>query len=61
MLEPCDLLIEAGFVVPVVPKGAVLADHAVAVKDGRILAVLPRAEARARFLPAEIVSRPRPR
>jgi 5-methylthioadenosine/S-adenosylhomocysteine deaminase len=58
VLQPCDLLIEAGFVVPVVPKGAVLTDHAVAVKDGRILAVLPRAEARARFLPTEIVSRP---
>ncbi len=58
MLEPCDLLLEAGFVVPVVPKATVLADHAVAVKDGRILAVLPRAEARSRFLPAEIVSRP---
>ncbi|MBS3959329.1 MAG: TRZ/ATZ family hydrolase [Xanthomonadaceae bacterium] len=58
VLEPCDLLIEAGWVVPVVPKGAVLAGHAVAVRDGRILAVLPRAEARARFLPAETVSRP---
>ncbi|MFN7519591.1 MAG: TRZ/ATZ family hydrolase, partial [Lysobacteraceae bacterium] len=58
VLEPCDLLIEAGFVVPVAPKGAVLADHAVAVKGGRILAVLPRTEARARFLPVEIVSRP---
>ncbi|MFN3964010.1 MAG: TRZ/ATZ family hydrolase [Silanimonas lenta] len=58
MLQACDLLIEAGWVVPVAPKGAVLADHAVAVAGGRILAVLPRAEARARFLPAEVVSRP---
>ncbi len=58
MLEPCDLLIEAGYVVPVLPKGVALFDHAVAVKDGRILALLPRAAARARFLPAEIVSRP---
>lgn len=58
MLQACDLLIEAGWVVPVAPKGAVLADHAVAVAGGRILAVLPRAGARARFLPAEVVSRP---
>lgn len=58
MLEACELLIEAGWVVPVVPKGCVLVDHAVAVRDGRILAVLPRSEARARFLPAAIVSRP---
>jgi 5-methylthioadenosine/S-adenosylhomocysteine deaminase len=57
-LEPCDLLIEAGWIVPVVPKGAVLADHAVAVTNGRIVAVLPRSEARARFLPKEVVSRP---
>ncbi len=58
MLEPCDLLIEAGWIVPVVPKGAVLTDHAVAVTNGRIVAVLPRPEARARFLPKEVVSRP---
>lgn len=58
MLQACDLLIEAGWVVPVAPKGAVLADHAVAVAEGRILAVLPCTEARARFLPAEVVSRP---
>ena len=29
--QPCDLLIEAGWVVPVVPHGVVLPDHAVAV------------------------------
>ena len=57
-LEPCDLLIEAGWVVPVVPKGAALVDHAVAVRGGKIVAVLPRADARARFVAAEIVSRP---
>lgn len=56
--EPCDLLIEAGHVVPVVPHGAVLEDHAVAVRDGRILALLPVAQARARFAAAETVARP---
>jgi len=56
--EPCDLLIEAGFVVPVEPHGVVLEDHAVAVTDGAIVAVLPKAEARSRFSPAQTVSRP---
>ncbi|HVI59768.1 MAG TPA: TRZ/ATZ family hydrolase [Luteimonas sp.] len=56
--EPCDLLIEAGFVVPVEPHGVVLEDHAVAVTGGVIVAVLPTAQARARFAPAETVSRP---
>ncbi|MCJ0824436.1 TRZ/ATZ family hydrolase [Luteimonas sp. 50] len=56
--EACDLLIEAGWVVPVEPHGVVLEDHAVAVRDGAILALLPVAEARARFVAGETVSRP---
>ena len=56
--EPCDLLIEAGWVVPVVPHGVVLEDHAVAVDAGKIIALLPIAEARARFQPRETVQRP---
>src|SRR3546814_11721395 len=56
--EPCDTLIEAGFVVPVEPHGVILEDHAVAVRDGAIVAILPRAEARARFDAAQTVSRP---
>ena len=56
--QPCDLLIEAGWVVPVVPHGVVLEDHAVAVSAGAIVAVLPTAEARARFTAKETVSRP---
>ena len=56
--QPCDLLIEAGWVVPVVPHGVVLADHAVAVSGGAIVAVLPIAEARARFHARQVVSRP---
>ena len=53
--EACDLLIEAGFVIPVEPHGVVLEHHAVAVRDGVIIAVLPIAEARARFSAAETV------
>jgi 5-methylthioadenosine/S-adenosylhomocysteine deaminase len=56
--EACDLLVEAGYIVPVEPHGVVLEDHAVAVRDGVIVALLPRTEARARFAPAEVVSRP---
>src|SRR5918993_2334082 len=56
--EACDLLIEAGWVVPVEPHAVVLEDHAVAVRGGDIVAILPRAEARARFAAAETVSRP---
>lgn len=56
--ESCDLLIEAGHVVPVEPHGVVLEDHAVAVQGGRIVAILPTAQARLRFDAAEVVSRP---
>jgi 5-methylthioadenosine/S-adenosylhomocysteine deaminase len=55
--QACDVLIEAGWVVPVIPHGMVLEDHAVAISGKRIIAVLPTAEARARFAPAETVSR----
>ncbi|MGY0559661.1 TRZ/ATZ family hydrolase [Luteimonas sp. A277] len=56
--ETVDLLIEAGYVVPIEPHGVVLEDHAVAVRDGAIVAVLPAAQARARFTARETVSRP---
>ncbi len=55
--EPCDLLIEAGFVVPIEPHGVVLAAHAVAIRDGIVVALLPVAEARARFAAVDTVSR----
>src|SRR4249919_2252894 len=57
-METCDLLIETGWVVPVEPHGVVLEDHAVAIRQGVIVALLPIAEARMRFEPAETVSRP---
>ncbi|HZV39385.1 MAG TPA: TRZ/ATZ family hydrolase [Pseudoxanthomonas sp.] len=56
--QSCDLLIEAGFVVPVQPHGMVLEDHAVAISGGEILAVLPTAQARAWYTPKQVVSRP---
>ena len=39
-----DLVIEASWVIPVEPYGAVLENHAVAITDGSIVALLPSAE-----------------
>ncbi len=55
---PCDLIIEAGWLIPIEPHGVVLTDHAVAVRNGEILAVLPIAEAHAAYRATETVSRP---
>ncbi len=57
--ESCDLLIEAGWVIPVEPHALVLADHAVAVRNGEIVAVLPIAQAREQFAAAQTISRPK--
>lgn len=56
--QTCALLIEAGHIVPVAPHGVVLEDHAIAIDRGVILAVLPTAEARAKYAPKETVSKP---
>ena len=48
-MEHIDTLLSASWVIPVQPSGRVLARHCVAVHQGRILAVLPSAEGRARF------------
>jgi 5-methylthioadenosine/S-adenosylhomocysteine deaminase len=53
-----DLLIEAGWVIPVRPAGVALADHSVAVTQGQIVAVLPAARARAELQPRRTVSLP---
>ena len=53
-MQEIDTLICAAHVVPVVPR-TVLADHAVAVDRGRIVAVLPRAAALERFEAREVV------
>ena len=53
-MERVDSLISAAHVVPVEPRG-VLDDHAVAVKDGAIVAVLPAPQALARFEAKDVV------
>jgi 5-methylthioadenosine/S-adenosylhomocysteine deaminase len=58
-LEAIDLLIDARWIIPVSPAGRVLEHHSVAVRDGRIVAVLPAAEAHATCLAAAHVALPR--
>ncbi|MBL8397706.1 MAG: TRZ/ATZ family hydrolase [Candidatus Accumulibacter sp.] len=48
-LRPIDLLIEARWIVPVEPAGVVLENHAVAVDNGRIVAIIPQDEATAEY------------
>jgi 5-methylthioadenosine/S-adenosylhomocysteine deaminase len=48
-MERVDALIHARHVVPVVPRGVVLADHAVVVHRGRIVDLLPSVDARLRY------------
>jgi 5-methylthioadenosine/S-adenosylhomocysteine deaminase len=57
-VQAVDLLVSARWVIPVEPPGTVLQDHAVAVADGRIVAVLSSDEARSRYRPAKSVDLP---
>jgi 5-methylthioadenosine/S-adenosylhomocysteine deaminase len=57
-MEPVDTLISARWVLPIEPDGTVLEHHAVAIRAGRIVEVLPLAEARARFTASETIERP---
>ena len=43
--QTADTLIHAGWIVPAVPEGVVLENYSIAVRDGRITALLPRHEA----------------
>jgi 5-methylthioadenosine/S-adenosylhomocysteine deaminase len=56
-LRPVDLVIDAKWIVPVDPPGA-LADHSIAVDGGRIAAIVPTAAVDAAFTPRERVSLP---
>jgi 5-methylthioadenosine/S-adenosylhomocysteine deaminase len=57
-MEKADTLINAKWVVPVEPRGAVLERHSVAVREGKIAAVLPSAEAKSRYDAGRIVDLP---
>ena len=53
MNTPLDLLIEARWIIPVEPANVVLENYAVAVNNGRIVAILQQAEANTRFAPRQ--------
>jgi 5-methylthioadenosine/S-adenosylhomocysteine deaminase len=57
-MDRADLVIDARWVVPVEPDGAVLADHSVVVDRGRIAAVLATSEVADSYAPAERVDLP---
>ncbi|MDH4049147.1 MAG: TRZ/ATZ family hydrolase [Gammaproteobacteria bacterium] len=57
-MQQCDTLILPGWCIPVEPDGLVLTDHAVAVDDGRIVAILPADAARSSLRPGRVISRP---
>jgi 5-methylthioadenosine/S-adenosylhomocysteine deaminase len=48
-METVDTLIHAAWVAPVEPTGTLLADHSVAIRDGRIAGLVPTAAAAQRF------------
>ena len=48
-MESVDTLVEAGWIIPVEPDEAVLENHVIALRDGRIVAILPQAEAQRRY------------
>jgi 5-methylthioadenosine/S-adenosylhomocysteine deaminase len=53
--EAVDLLIHARWMIPIEPAGITLENHSLAVHDGRIAGILPRAEAERQFIPTEVV------
>lgn len=54
-----DLLILPEWVIPIEPAGVTLLDHALAIKDGVIVDLLPVNEASSRYIPKEKISLPR--
>ncbi len=55
---PATTVIEPRWVIPVIPKATVLTDHAVVIEDSRIAAVLPAADALARYPDTPRISLP---
>ena len=53
MSAAIDLLLEPDWIIPVEPAAIVLEGHALAVDQGRIVALLPASEAASRFQPRQ--------
>ncbi len=58
MTEPCDLLIEPRWLIPVHPQGLVLEQHSLAVRADKIVGIGPVAQMRQRFAAQTILDRP---
>jgi 5-methylthioadenosine/S-adenosylhomocysteine deaminase len=56
--EFVDLLVAPQWIVPIQPRTVMLEEHAVVVREDRILDLLPLAEARERYIPAREVCLP---
>ncbi len=54
-MQNIDLIINARWVIPVEPDNTVLDHHSMAVRDGKIVNILPTAEAEKKYRAAEIV------
>ncbi len=57
-MESVDTLINARWVIPIEPATSVLERHAVAIHQGRIVAILPADEAARRYSAHEVLDRP---
>lgn len=57
-MEPIDTLLSARWILPIEPAGSVLEAHSLAIHQGRIVALLPTAQAKQRFSAREEIDRP---
>jgi len=57
-MTPIDLLINARWIIPVVPENRIFEDCALAIHLGRIIALLPQEEAAKRYQPTRIENLP---
>ena len=57
-MHPADLIITARWIVPIEPAGVILEDHAIVIRDGLVLALLPCAAALDAYPEAARIDRP---
>ncbi|MDH5785764.1 MAG: TRZ/ATZ family hydrolase [Chromatiales bacterium] len=57
-MKSIDSLIHASWVIPVEPRGVVLADHSIALLDGQIIDILPSSECAVKYQAEHVVERP---
>ncbi len=53
-MEQIDTLVHARWIIPMEPDGCVLEHHAIAIRSGRILELLPSDAARAKYQAAHV-------